>query len=385
MGLKIVNLVIVNCRLLRGEIDTRKMSRLKGGLLMRHVVFASLALLLAVPTAGQTPKTGKSATPKPTVKPWTAPRTVDDQPDLQGVWLNNSATPLERPKALEGKQFLTDEEVAELRKRASRLFDGSGNSDAAGGDAFFLALLANPERYKNPNATGGDNGFEREFDNRTSLVVDPPDGKIPPLTPEGLERVARRPAPGGGGQRLPAGPEDLSNALRCITYGTPRLGVNAFNGAGALGYYQIVQARGYVVLTLEAIHEARIIPLDGRPHLPGNIRQLNGDSRGRWDGSTLVVDTTNFSPLSNFMGSAERLHLLERFTRVAPDTINYEITVSDPTTWTKPWTTLIRLRRRQEAIYEYACHEGNYVVMKGMLEGARAQEKAAAQSAERQK
>ncbi len=352
---------------------------------MRHVVFASLALLLVVPTAGQTPNTGKSATPKPTVKPWTAPRTVDGQPDLQGVWLNNSATPLERPKALEGKQFLTDEEVAELRRRAARLFDGSGNSDAAGGDAFFLALLANPERYKNPNATGGDNGFAREFENRTSLVVDPPDGKIPPLTPEGQERVARRPAPGGGGQRLPESPEDLSNALRCMTYGTPRLGVNAYNAAGALGYYQIVQAPGYVVLTLEAIHEARVIPLDGRPHIPESIRQLSGDSRGRWDGSTLVVDTTNFSPSSNFMGSAERLHLVERFTRVAPDTINYEITVSDPTTWTKPWTALIHLRQRQDTIYEYACHEGNSVVMKGMLQGARAQEKAAAEAAERRK
>jgi hypothetical protein len=290
--------------------------------------------------------------------------------------LNNSATPLERPKALEGKQFLTDEEVADLRKRAARLFDGSGTSDAAGGDAFFLALLANPERYRNPNATGGDNGFERVIENRTSLVVDPPDGRIPALTPEGQERVARRPAPAGGGQRLPGGPEDLSNSLRCITYGTPRLGTGATNSGGALGYYQIVQAPGYVVLTLEAIHEARVIPLDGRPHLPESIRQVGGDSRGRWDGSTLVVETTNFSPLSNFMGSAEQLHLVERFTRVSADTIDYEITVSDPTTWTKPWTTLIHLRQRQDLIYEYACHEGNDVVMKGMLLGARAQEKA---------
>jgi hypothetical protein len=300
--------------------------------------------------------------------------------------LNKSATPLERPKALEGRATLTDEEVAELRKRAARLFDGSGSSDFAGGDSFFQALLANPERYRNPNATGGsDDMVEREFDNRTSLIVDPPDGKIPPLTPEGQERFARSPAPAGGGARLPEGPEDFSTALRCITYGVPRLGVTNTTGAGPLGYYQIVQAPGYVTLVLEAIHEARIIPLDGRPHLPGSIRQWSGDSRGRWEGDTLVVDTTNFSSSDNFMGSAENLHLRERFTRVAPDTINYEITVSDPTTWTKPWTAVIRLRQSNERIFEYACHEGNYTVMRGMLAGARVQEKAAEEAARRRK
>ena len=140
--------------------------------------------------------------------------------------------------------------------------------------------------------------------------------------------------------------------------------------------YGILQAPGYVVLMMEAIHDPRIIPLDGRPHLPQSLRRWNGDSRGRWEGSTLVVDTTNFSPHSNFMGSAENLHLVERFTRVAPDTINYEITLNDPTTWTKPWTAAIRLRQTQDKIYEFACHEGNYNVMHGILAGARAEEQA---------
>jgi hypothetical protein len=296
--------------------------------------------------------------------------------------LNNSATPLERPKALEGRQFLTDEEVIELKKRAARLFDVNGDSDFAGGDNLFLAVLANPERYKNPNSTGTSlEMIERDFDSRTSLIIDPADGKIPPLTPEAQERNAKTPTPTGAGQRPPAGPEDLSNALRCITYGVPRLGVNNTSGAGPLGYYQILQTPGYVVLFLEAIHEARIIPIGGRPHLPQSIRQWSGDSRGRWDRNTLVVDTTNFSRTSNFLRSAENLHLVERFTRVAPDTIDYEITLNDPTTWTKPWTAVIRLKQTQDKIYEYACHEGNYHTMAGILAGARAGEKAAEQAA----
>ncbi|MGH9660951.1 MAG: hypothetical protein ACRD96_20560, partial [Bryobacteraceae bacterium] len=282
---------------------------------------------------------------------------------------SNSATPLERPKALEGREFLTDDEVAELKKRAARLFQ-SGNSDFASGDNVFLAALANVEQYKNPNSThGSDNMVEREFDNRTSLIIDPPDGKIPPLTPEARQRQAATEAR----QRIPAGPEDLSNALRCITYGVPRLGGNW--GAGPYSYYQILQSPGYVALTMEVIHDVRIIPLDGRPHPPRNIPQWNGDSRGRWEGKTLVVDTTNFSPKSYFMGSSENLHLVERFTRVDADTIRYEITLSDPTTWTKPWTAVIPLKRTPDAIYEFACHEGNYALMLGMLAAARAEQK----------
>jgi hypothetical protein len=308
--------------------------------------------------------------------------TIAGQPrDLQGVWVNNSATPLERPKALEGRQFLTDAEVAELKKRADRILKDR-DSDYPAGDNVFLAALANVERFQNPtgHSTGGaENQIERLFDNRTSLIVDPPDGKIPPLTPEGRRRQA---AADAAAQRPVAGPKDLSNANRCLTLGVPRLGGNF--GAGQYSYYQILQTPEYVVFFMEMIHEARIIPLDGRPHLPRNIRQWAGDSRGRWEGKTLVVDTTNFSPRSNFMGSAENLHLVERFTRIAPDTLKYEITIDDPTIWTKPWTASLRLKQTQQAIYEFACHEGNYDVMVGMLGAGRADERAAEEAAQRE-
>jgi hypothetical protein len=303
----------------------------------------------------------------PSATNWTAPSAPDGHPDLQGVWLSNSATPLERPKGLEGKPFLTDAEVAELKKRAARLFkEATSKSDFASGDNAFLAAYANVELYKNPNiSTGGaEDMVDREFDNRTSLIVDPPDGKLPPLTPAGQRRVA---AADAATKRPATRPEDLTNFIRCITFGVPRVGGNF--GAGPYSYYQIFQTPGYVVLFTEMIHEARIIPLDGRPHLRQNIRLWSGDSRGRWEGKTLVVDTTNFSPKSYYMGSAENLHLVERFTRVAPNRLDYTVTVDDPTTWTKPWTAVIRLKQTPEHIYEFACHEGNYVSMVSMLSG----------------
>ena len=298
------------------------------------------------------------------------PLSVAGQADLQGVWVSNGATPLERPKALAGKATLTDAEVAEMKKRADRMFK-SGDSDYAAGDNAFLAALNDTDTFKNVVPTAGSSVqmIDRLFDNRTSLIIDPPDGRIPPLTAAGLGRQAAVEK----AALSPAGPEDLSTALRCITWGVPRLGGNF--GAGPYSYYQIFQTPKYVVLLMEVAHEARIIPLDGRPHLPAGVRQWEGDSRGHWEGKTLVVDTTNFSPKSFFMGSTENLHLIERFTRVAPDTINYQIRVEDPTTWTKPWTAVIRLKQSDQNIYEFACHEGNDS-MSGMLSGARAQEKA---------
>jgi hypothetical protein len=305
---------------------------------------------------------------------WTAPLTPDGHPDLMGTWLDNSATPLERPKELAGRPFLTDAEVLELKKRADRLFK-SDKGDFAGGDAVFLAALANPDKFSNPNATcKSDQTPDREFDNRTSLIIDPPDGRIPPLTPEAQRKRSALRAATAAGLSPPAGPEDLDNAIRCITPGVPRLGGRY--GAGDYGYYQIAQTPDHVVLLNEVMHQTRIIPLDGRPHLPSSIRTWDGDSRGRWDGKTLVVDTTNFSPKSNFMGSSENLHLTERFTRVGADEIRYEITLDDPTVWTRPWTAMIRLRRTEEKLYENACHEGNLPLV-DILTGARAQEKAA--------
>jgi len=299
---------------------------------------------------------------------WKAPRTADGQPDLQGVWLSKSATPLERPKALEGRALLTDEEVAQLQARASRMFK-DGNSDFAAGDAVFLAALGAGDRFKSPTSThGSEEMIEREFDRHTSLVVDPADGHIPPST---AAAARRREAAAAAARREHV--EDFDNAQRCIAYGVPRLGGRY--GAGDYGYYQIVQTPGYVLLFMETGHEARIIPLNGRPHVPDGMRLWSGDSRGRWEGETLVVETTNFSSKSNFMGSAAGLRLVERFTRVAPDAMRYEMTMTDPSTWSAPWKAEMPLKQSNERLFEWACHEGNYHIMTGMLSAARSQER----------
>jgi hypothetical protein len=205
---------------------------------------------------------------------------------------------------------------------------------------------------------------DREWDNRTSLIIDPPDGQFPPLTPEAEAR--REAARTRVRTRGPAdGPEDRPLSERCISYGAPRTGAN-YNS-----YVQIIQSPQTVVLLQEMIHDARVVPMTPRPHLPSNIRQLHGDSRGRWDGDSLVVETTNY--LNGFQGSTPNVKLTERYTRVGPDFINWEITVDDPATWTKPYTFMIRLKRTDAQIYEYACHEGNYA-MEGILAGARREE-----------
>jgi len=340
------------------------------------------ALVIALALSATAIAHGRAQTPapraggaKPTAaKPWMPPRTPDGQPDLQGIWLDNDATPLERPKALEGKQFLTDEELNTLKKNAARLFGGGLDSDFAGGDNFFLGALANPDIYTNRNSTGGiDNITLREFDNRTSLIVVPPDGRIP-MTPAGQQRRLADNASAFLAPRShpPEGPEELSNFIRCISYGAPRLGGPS---ASYHSYYQIVQTPGYVMFLSEAFHDARIIPLDGHAHAPSQIRLWHGDPRGHWEGNTLIVETTNFSPKSRLLGSAENLNVIERFTRTAADRIRYEITLTDPTTWERSWTAVVRLKRSQEAIYEDACHEGNQVVMSTILAGARADEK----------
>lgn len=299
------------------------------------------------------------------VAPWTPLRTPDGQPDLQGVWLSKSATPLQRPEALAGREFLTAEEVIALRNRANLLFR-DGTSDFAAGDNLFLAALADVDQYTNPRSTGTSlEMLEREFDHHTSLIVDPPNGLLPASTAAAQERRRAEAA----AEMNPPGPDDLSTWVRCITRGLPRLG--GTSGAGIYGYYQIFQVPGYVVLVMETIHDVRIIPLDGRPHLPTRIPQWHGDSRGRWEGTTLVVETTNFSPKVTVLGSDENLHLVERFTRLAPDTISYEVTVTDPTAWMAPWTVRMPLSQTDEALYEFACHEGNHYAMVGILAGAR--------------
>ena len=301
---------------------------------------------------------------------WTAPRTAHGQPNLQGVWANNSATPFERPKAFAGKETLTEEEIADLRTRAAELRDGEQAGNLLG-DYLIQKVLEDPEFRGFDQDTGNYNSFwlvEREFDQRTSVVVDPPDGRIPPLTGEALERQAARSA---YRREHPAdGPENFSLGHRCVNFGVPKV------GSGYNSYQHIFQTPHYVVILSEMAHDARIIPIDGQRHLPDALRQWNGDPRGRWDGDTLVVETGNFSAGSQFRGSSENLRLVERFTRSSDDTSTYEVTITDPTTWTRPWTARIPLQSSDDPLFEYACHEGNYA-MTGSLGGARVQEEAA--------
>ena len=293
-------------------------------------------------------------------KAWTAPRTADGQPDLQGIWSNASVTPFERPKELAGKEFFTEEEAVEF---ARRVVDES-NRDRRG---------ATPEEDVGGayNEVFFDRGTKVGSNLRTSIVVDPVDGRVPPLTPEAREAAAARAV---AQRRRPEKPEDFGLPVRCILWPTagPPMVPSAYNNN-----YQIVQTRDYVAIDIEMIHDVRIVPLDGRPHLSSAIGQWMGDSIGHWEGDTLVVDTTNFSDKTHFRGSDRNLHLVERFTRTGADTIQYRFTIDDPTAFTRPWTGEIAMSRAAGPIYEYACHEGNYSLAT-MLAGARAEEKAEA-------
>jgi hypothetical protein len=303
---------------------------------------------------------------------WTQPRTPEGRPDFQGVWVNNIATPLERPEALAGRATLTDDELAAMKKKAREMFSGQG--DAAFGDSVFNAVWANVTGVRSGFiSTDGETGdyssvwtVDRDWENRTSLIFDPPDGRMPPMTPAGLKR---RDANLASMRRVPAGPEDRALQERCITYGSPSL------VAGYQSAYEVVQTPTAVALTMEMIHDTRVIPLDQRAHLAPAVRQWLGDSRGHWEGDTLVVDTANYKPASFMSRSSEQLHVVERFSRIGPDTLKYEITVNDPGTWTKPWSLMIPLQRADHPMWEYGCHEGNYG-MAGILAGARAEERA---------
>jgi hypothetical protein len=305
---------------------------------------------------------------------WTPLRTPEGHPDLQGFWANNNATPLERPKELAGRATLTDAELTAMKKKAHELFGGNG--DAAFGDAVYLTVLANVLGTKTGfKSTDGETGdyssvwtIERDWENRTSLITDPPDGRMPAMTPEAQKR---REAARAAMTRPATGPADRSLSERCITYGSPQL------MAGYQSYYQVVQTPKSVMIMTEMIHDARIIPLDGGPHLPSALQQWFGDSRGHWEGDTLVVDTTNYKPRAFMSVSSEKLHVTERLSRSGPETLQYEITIDDPGTWTKPWSLMIPLRHSPEPVYEYACHEGNEGLA-GILSGARAEEAAAA-------
>jgi hypothetical protein len=297
------------------------------------------------------------------------PLSSDGHPNLQGFWANNIATPLERPKELADHPVLTDAEVQAMRKKAEDMFV-NGKVDAAFGDQLFLTTWANVKGlkigFKSTDGETGDYSSEwndhRVWDNRTSLITDPADGRLPPLTDRAkklreVQRIAR--------QRPAEGPEDRSLGERCITAGSPRL------QAGYQSYYQIVQTPTAVMIMTEMFHDARVIDLDNQPHVAAPVHEWLGDSRGHWEGNTLVVDTTNYHPLA-FQGiSSEKLHITERFTRQDAETLRYEITVDDPDTWTKPWSVMVPLQRSAQPVYEYACHEGN-IGLVGILAGARA-------------
>jgi hypothetical protein len=282
------------------------------------------------------------ASAKTVKQTWTPPRTVDGHPDLQGFWANNNATPLERPKELEGRESLTDEEVAALKKKAREMF--SGNGDAAFGDNLFETVLANvrgtKKGFKSVDGETGDYSSvwndERDWNNRTSLITDPPDGRLPAMTPEGQKR---REANAAARLRPAAGPQDRALQERCITYGSPQM------VAGYQSYYQVVQTPKSVVIMTEMIHDGRAIQLDAGPHLPPAVQQWFGDSRGHWEGDTLVVDTMNYKPRSFMSVSSEQLHVIERFSRSAADTLQYEITINDPGTWTQPWSLMMPFER----------------------------------------
>jgi hypothetical protein len=302
----------------------------------------------------------------PTARPWAAPRTPGGQPDLQGVWTNNGVTPLQRPAALKDREFLTDAEVANLERRAAELFESQQAGDLIG-DRLFQEIIKDPNLRPFDPDTGNYNSFwlvDRSVDNRTSLIVDPPNGRMPARVAK-PDQGRRPPQQGAAG---PANPEDVNLNERCITYGVPWL------VAGYNSYIQIVQTPDYVVILQEMIHDVRIVPLDGRPHVNGSLRLWNGDSRGRFEGDTLVVTTTNYSPKTRLQGSSENLKLIERFRRVAPDTLEYRLTFDDPSVWTAPWTMMIPLKRSDEQVHEYACHEGNHSLT-GILAGARLLEK----------
>jgi hypothetical protein len=319
---------------------------------MRHTLLiatmAAVALASASPAPGQDQK-----------KVTAVARTPWGDPDLQGVWTSdsNSTVPFERPETFAGKAVLDGDELARVQQEREQ--SRARTAPVAGG----ITGAGPVHWYEHFGARSA----------RTSLVVAPADGRIPPMIPAAQQREAARAA-----KRALRGPadswEDRSLWDRCISRSLPNVMFPTIYNNNI----QIVQTPGYVTITHEMIHDTRIIPLDGRPHVSPKIRQYMGDPRGRWEGNTLVIDVTNFTDRTNFRGSGETLHLIERFTRVGPNAIRYEVTVDDPQTFTKAWTAVLDLTP-QSQLFEYACHEGNYG-LSNILSAARAEERDAART-----
>jgi hypothetical protein len=321
------------------------------------VAVASLTIAFAVPVGGQAPKK------------YSSPRTPWGDPDLQGVWNDATSTPLQRPGTVGGKDVLTDEEAAEFQAALAHDL----TRDRRDGGPEVDVNRAYNDHWMDARR------LKITADRRTSLIVDPPDGRIPPLVPLSPERQQARAVRAAAAARFQAGlPHnytDMSLPVRCIirTDSPPYLPTIYNNN------FQIVQSPGYVTIAPEMIHSARIIPVDGRTHLNKALKQWLGDSRGRWDGTTLVVETTNFRSDDGVIfqnANPATFKITERFTRVAADSLNYEFTVEDPATWTRPWTALIPWNKvdPDEQMYEYACHEDNFDIVH-FLTGARKREK----------
>ncbi len=321
----------------------------------------SMVIALVVTLAASLPFAAQTKT-APAGKTWTQPRTPDGQPDLQGVWSNISSVPLERPKNLGAKEFYTPQEMAAIAAQQNK----KATADKAGTRA---------DVHYDFSQFGLDAAHTAVAkNNRTSLIIGP-EGQIPPLLPEAQKRAAERAARNKGRQFDAAENRGLSE--RCIVWPNepPPMIAGGYNGN-----VQIVQGPGYVAIMQEMIHSVRMVPTDGRPHLPPGVHQWLGDSRGHWEGNTLVVDTTNFTEQTAFRGSSDKLHVVERFTRTSDDALMYEFTVSDPTTWEKSWTAQIPWAKSEAPIFEYACQEGNYGLA-NILSQTRAEEAEAAAAA----
>ena len=322
-------------------------------------IVRALVIVIAAGLLAPFSATAQSSAPNTS----SVPRTPDGHPDLQGVWDFGSVTALQRPAALAGKEFLTDEDVAALE------------AQAAAGRVDRLPRPGDPGSY---NQFWFARGTTVAGTRRTSLIVDPPAGRLPPYTREGEARMAAR----EDARHRNAGPEDRDVDERCIlgfNSGPPML-PGAYNN-----FVQVFQGPGYVAILNEMVHDVRLVPLDGRLSLPEEIRQWKGDSRGRWEGDTLVIETANFMDLGTahpapnmepLEATGGHLRLVERFRRLDADTLLYEFTMDDPTAWTMPWSVELTMTRSDSALYEYACHEGNYGLF-NILAGARTAEDAA--------
>jgi hypothetical protein len=328
---------------------------------------AALLSLLGVMLFMPVPATGQVHPSQTPAAKWEQPHTPWGDPDLQGIWNNVTATPLQRSNEFKDKAVLTNEEAAEYARRA---VERQTESEAKPIDE---QTVGQRTGY---SATVWFETSHTLSDNRTSLLLQPQDGRLPPLTPD-AQKMSERQAEAS--KVSPAdGPEDRGPYERCITRGLPGAMMPGFYNHN----YQILQMPGYVAIVVEMIHDARIIPMDGRPHLDAGVKEWLGDSRGRWEGNTLVVETTNLRDIGwrngAVFGTTERGRVIERFTRLGPDVMDYQVTVDDPGWYTQSWTASIPMTKIQGPIYEYACHEGNYA-LPGILAGQRKEEREAAQ------